>query len=245
MVNLTGNGTRRGLAVAGAVVSMLFAGGIANAQIVAFDAPTGTVGSQSYSGNIGYREDFDVLKSITVTSLGYFDYQGDGLHDGNTVTVTLYDRTGGGTALQSQSFTGTVGSLAPGSTYRFLNLSSGIDLAAGFQGAIVADGFLTASDPAGNTFSGDPAVLHGPNQDGTTATGSQLISYPTQLAYYSIGTPGLPTTPDTLGVYMAGSFQYNQLLVTTPEPSGLAFGLTAFGTLSLLARRRRNVRPQA
>jgi len=82
--------------------------------------------------------DFDVNSTIFVTRLGVFDDSSDGLF--RTITAHLYDRNATGSPLRTLVFTpGDPGILVDGS--RFKDLATFLELPAGFQGTIVAEGY--------------------------------------------------------------------------------------------------------
>jgi hypothetical protein len=102
---------------------------------VAYEVPAGTVGNQAYSGALGM--DFDVQQAVTVTRLGVFDSGGDGL--GAILTARLYNRSTRAELARLDFTSAEPGELAGGS--RFKDLAVPVDLPAGFQGTIAADGY--------------------------------------------------------------------------------------------------------
>jgi hypothetical protein len=112
-------------------------------DVAAYEVPAGTVGNQDFGGALGM--DFDVQDPITITRLGVFDSGSDGLN--STITARLFDRGSGG-ELRALAFSPQdPGELREGS--RFKDLSSPIELPAGFLGTIVAEGY-GAVEPNGN-----------------------------------------------------------------------------------------------
>src|SRR5258708_1499966 len=101
----------------GLIPALLAISGAVHAQTIAFDAASGTIGSQNFGGSLGL--DFNVVKTIQVTQLGFFDSGSDGIRGGTTsITVQLFDRSNTVTPIATQTFTfGSDGSLVPGSGY--------------------------------------------------------------------------------------------------------------------------------
>ncbi len=164
-------------------------------NVVAYDVPPTTVGSQTWTGALGM--DFDVTSAVVVTQLGAFDSGSDGL--AAPISVRLYDRdtatpVPGGTIL----FNTGEGTLVGGS--RFKALASAITLPAGFHGSIVADGY-GALEPNGNSSGGATAW---------TTNGGGAISF-VGSSRYDNAAGGYPLTLDTGPVnrYAAGTFMFD------------------------------------
>jgi hypothetical protein len=184
-----------------AVISFLLTVGLANADTIAYDFPV-VAGNQSFGGPLGM--DFNVNSPIEITALGVFDSNADGLN--SQLTVYIYDRTTG-TALAQEVFaTGNTGTLVDGE--RFLALATPLDLAAGFQGSIVAEGY--------NVEVEDNNALG----VGTTNSGGGLISF-VGSGRYGTTAGSFPTIVDVGAAnhYGAGTFEFTALKTTaTPEP---------------------------
>jgi len=102
---------------------------------IAYEVPPETLGNTALPGSVGM--DFDLDRAVIVTRLGAFDDGGIGFN--RTITVRLYDRNTQD-ELASLSFSpDDPGALIGGS--RFQDLATPIRLDAGFQGAIVAEGY--------------------------------------------------------------------------------------------------------
>ena len=187
---------------------------------VAYIVPAGTNGNQSFGGSLGM--DFNVNEDIRVTQLGVFDSGSDGLN--RELTAHIYDRNNPGSPIATLLFTpGDPGSLDGGS--RFKSLAGPLILPAGFQGAIVAEGY-GAGEQNGNTHGGAAA----------------WSVFPTSaLAYVGggrHGTAGLfPTNLDggPINRYAAGTFRFD--VIAVPEPATAM--LSVFGVVIICARRRR------
>jgi hypothetical protein len=213
----------------GLIPAFLAVSGAAHAQVIAFDVASGTVGNQNFGGSLGL--DFDVVSSIQVTQLGFFDSGSNGITAGTTITVQLYDRNNTATPLSTQTFNnGAPGTLAPGSSFSFKGIPV-ITLAPGFQGRIVAFGF-NAANPDGNT-----GIAHSWTRIDNTGLGA--ISFPSTGGFFNVGT-GYPTGADT-NTYLAGSFVFQRIVALTPEPGALALlgGLMIPGALLTYRRLRR------
>ncbi|HLK58438.1 MAG TPA: hypothetical protein VKU00_17855 [Chthonomonadaceae bacterium] len=212
----------------GLVPAFLAVSGAAHAQTIAFNTANGTVGHQNFSGSLGL--DFNVVSTIEVTNLGFFDSASDGIKGSNTtITVQLYDRNNTSTPLATATFSkGKDGTLASNSGFRFSSISF-LTLNAGFDGRIVASGF-NSNDPNGNNGHsfGDPAPTMNAGGPGG------MISFPndpntkTYHGWYALSGGVYPTSADPQGnVYLAGSFEF-QNGPRTPEPGALAllFGIS-------------------
>jgi hypothetical protein len=180
-------------------------------------------GNQSYSGPLGM--DFDVVAPISISSLGVFDSNADGL--GRQLTAYIYDRDTQ-TSVASLIFAvGNTGTLVGGE--RFLALSTPLVLAAGFHGSVVVEGY-GAGELNGN---GNP-----PFNYATLDDGGGLINFVGTSRYG--GTPGLfPTFLDVgpSNRYGAGTFVFDPADLITPEPSTVVL---LAGGLALLARMKSN-----
>ncbi|MCI0379621.1 MAG: DUF11 domain-containing protein [Gemmataceae bacterium] len=166
-----------------------------------------TPGNQGFGGSLGM--DFDVNTPITMTQMGVFDDNADGLSAFTIITplqVRLFNRD---TQVQVGP-TVTFDALSPGTlinSSRFKAIAP-ILLPAGFHGTIEANGF-SAFDQNGNTNGAatTPGVLPFP---WFTDSGGGLISFVGSGRFD--GTPGVfPTNVDggPADRYAAGTFVFN------------------------------------
>ena len=151
------------------------------------------MGNQSnHPGPLGM--DFDLIRPLTITSLGLFDSAANGL--AGSFSVRLYNRDTQAVVTSLTFSAADQGTLIDGS--RFKTLATPITLPAGFRGSIVADVF-TVADPNGNL---SPAPW-------TVNTGVGAITYVGGGRYGN--TPlTYPTTGDggPVNRYAAGTFQF-------------------------------------
>jgi len=163
--------------------------------VISYIVPANTAGNQAFGGSLGM--DFDVNSMIIVTRLGVFDDGSDGLF--RTITAHLYDRNAPVSPLRTLVFTpGDPGELVDGS--RFLDLATPLELPAGFQGTIVAEGY------GDGERSGNSGVSDFPR---STSDGGGAISFVGNSRFGN--TPGLyPTGLDggPANRYAAGTFQF-------------------------------------
>ena len=186
---------------------------------IAYDVPAPSTGNQFWDGALGM--DFDVNFPISVTAMGVYDSNQDGIS--GTVTAVIYDRnTQQQVANTLTSFTGSAGSLINGS--RFQNLASTVTLGLG-QYSMVAWGYSNF-EPNGN-WNIDNSYLSTENNGGglisfvgTSRWDNATNSYPTITA------SGLPTN-----CFYAGTFQY-----VAPVPG--AVWLLGSGLAGLMVMRR-------
>ena len=142
--------------IGGVAVAALLVGANARADI-AFDTPNTTVGNQT-AGPYNLGEEFKVgSQPIDITQLGAFDSGRNGFGSA-TITVAIYS-TAGGSPLVSETFTGTQGSLAANSSYRFQTVPTTL-LAANTTYMIVASGLGTALNPDYNSNGSSTLVTH-------------------------------------------------------------------------------------
>ena len=182
--------------------------------------PTNTQGTQdNFAGALGM--DFDVNSTIFVTRLGVFDHNSDGLLV--SITAHLYDRTATGSPLRTLVFSpGDPGTLVNGS--RFKDLATVLELPAGFEGTIVAEGYGSL-EKNGNILGARPWF---------TSDGGGAITFVGQSRF------GIPagSYPATLGGgaadrYAAGTFQFGPTLVN-PSDTVVVPTLTEWGIFSLI-----------
>ena len=202
--------------------ALLLTSALQSNAAIAYGIPGGTAGTQAYNGALG--NEFDVLSpaGISVTRLGVFDDNSDGLN--STITVGIFDRSTASLVGTSLTFTGNDGSLEDGT--RWITLVSPITLAAGFEGMVVAQGY-NGSERNGNVGTGSTAS---PTDDGGGA-----ISFVGGSRFGPGGVFAYPTNVDggPANRYHAGNFDYDII----PEPSSLALLLGAFGFFGLRRRR--------
>jgi len=122
-----------------------------HAGLIAYHVRGGQAGNQDYGGSLGM--DFDVLAPIAITQLGVFDDGSAGLN--LPITAHLYDRTATATPLATVSFATSSGATLIGGS-RFQPLAGPLVLPAGFQGAIVAEGY-GSTERNGNCHGATPA----------------------------------------------------------------------------------------
>ena len=187
----------------------------ASAQIIALDSPAPLAGNQDFIG--GFGMDFVVVdKRVTVSDLGYFDSNQDGIVGvGTQIDVSIWERddngtlndfsddTGVGIVAGTTSFTfGSDGTLDGGS--RFGSISN-VTLNPGAY-TIVAFGFGT-DDLAGNTgTSTDPEDPLPPPSTINTAGG--VLDF---VGFGRFGGTGFPPNVDSgpPNRYHAGTFKYD------------------------------------
>jgi hypothetical protein len=164
----------------------------------AYGVPAGTVGAQEFDGALGM--DFNVSRPVTVTSLGVFDSGQDGL--GRTLTAILYDRTTQ-QILATLTFTpDDPGTLIGGSRYKLV--AHGVQLPAGFQGSIVAEGY-GPGEPNGNAAVQSPTWTTNPGNDAAlsfvgTSRNGPAGAFPTNVDRF-------------VNQYAAGTFQFQPATV--------------------------------
>ncbi|MDE0596292.1 MAG: PEP-CTERM sorting domain-containing protein [Roseibacillus sp.] len=202
--------------------ALLLASALQSQAAIAYGIDAGTAGTQAYGGALG--NDFDVVSTtgISVTRLGVFDDLSDGLNA--TITVGIFDRTDGSLVGSSIAFSGNDGSLEGGS--RFTTLVLPINLPAGFQGSVVAQGY-NGAERNGNGGTG--------STPGTTDDGGGAISFVGGSRFGPAGVFAYPTSVDggPANRYHAGNFDFDVI----PEPSSLALLLGAFGFFGLRRRK--------
>lgn len=203
----------------------------AQERVIAYSVPAGTAGNQDFGGVLGM--DFDVINPVTITRLGVFDDQSDGLN--LPITARLWDRATL-SELASVEFTPEEpGELVGGS--RFKMLPTPLPLEVGFQGTISAEGY-GAEERLRNRLT-DAANIVWTTQDGNGSlqfVGSSRYGltpgfYPDGVdegpaARYAAGTfefetspPLLPGKPIVLARSGDGQVSLSWPPVTTPLPA--------------------------
>ena len=168
----------------------------ANEGTIGWDVPWGTDGNHDFAGALGM--DFVVNNPVTVTRLGIFDDDSDGIS--SIITARVYDLDNPGAPVAELVFDqNDPGLLLNGSRYR--TLSTPLVLPHGFRGTIVAVGFNSAN-PAGNMTAALPW---------TTNSGNGALFFTGTARYGDVGFPDdLPgnTTSGPANRYAAGTFEF-------------------------------------
>jgi hypothetical protein len=197
---------------------LLASAALGSAQIIAYRFPA-ISGNQSFGGALGM--DFNVNEAIYVTALGVFDSAQNGIQ--NNLDCLIYDRVTQ-QVVASKFFSPSSQGIGDGTT-NFLDLNSPVLLPAGFQGAIVAQGYGIL-EKNGNSYSASATYATQLND------GGGLITFTGQSRHGNFG--AFPTTADlNVAQYGAGNFKY-LAASPVPEPATLA----VLG-LALIAVRRR------
>ncbi len=186
-----GSALRWCVGAAAAAVVALF-GSSAAAETTAYEVAAPTTGNQAYGGSLGM--DFDVNRPILVYALGVFDSNQDGLSV--PIVARIFNRTTQQVLVTLTFPAGNTGTLVNGS--RFLSLPCPLQLPAGFQGVIEADGY-GATEQNGN--------VNGPAR--STDGGGGAISF-VGGGRYTATAGAFPTTIDggPANRYAAGTFVF-------------------------------------
>ena len=207
--------------------------GFSESNVTAYGVPSGTVGSQTYSGALGM--DFDALRPVTVSELGCFDSGANGLS--RTITVVLWSRRQNGTpANPADDTAGTVmasevfTTASPGTltgTQRFKPLATPLLLPAGSYTMVAYN--YGSGEPNGN----NAAFLNSVN------AGSGALAFVGTSRYGSATVPSSPAaswpgSPDggPAARYAAGTFRFRESAPVNTNTSAAMLGRTA----SLLTR---------
>lgn len=153
-------------------------------------------GNQNFGGSLGM--DFNVLAPITITALGAFDSDADGLK--RPINVYLYDRDTQNALVQLTLLTSN-STLIGGARFQAvpLNLLLALTLPVGFHGSIVADGYGD-TEPNGN---GGPTF-----NISTLDNGGGLIAFVGASRYGSAGQFPVNVDVGPENRYGAGTFQF-------------------------------------
>ena len=143
------------LLVAASLVALLAATGVADASIIAYTSPAGTVGNQKYGFTVGM--DFVPKFSVDVTALGLFSSTGKGFS--GTDHAVLFDGVTHAILATSQFSVSSPGTLAPGTSDFFKALVIPVRLAAGHEYTIAA--FMPTDFIANSGISGAPPIESG------------------------------------------------------------------------------------
>jgi hypothetical protein len=134
----------------------------AQTKFTAWSLPTVAQGNFETKNDYGVRNDFEVVRPITVTELGMFDHGGDGIQGSAVVRVQLYEVSGYDTLLLE---TVTFDAANPGELrggFRFRPLKQPVTLTPG-RYTLTANGFdetNPAYDVALTTSTTSPVILN-------------------------------------------------------------------------------------
>ncbi len=212
--------------VVATVVAGVLGSGQLQAGTIAYQVPSGTSGTQNFSGPLGM--DFNVQGTILVTHLGVFDDGSNGLN--RNLTAYIYDRTNTATPVVSLQFPTTdPGQLIGGS--RFKPLATPIYLPFGFQGSIVAENY-GAEERNGNSGGATPVW--------TTDSGGGALAF-VGTGRYGTTQGQYPTSPDggPANRYAAGTFIFERAPIAYDVKLGTVGNQTMTGALGMDFRTNR------
>jgi hypothetical protein len=194
----------------GLLVALVAGRRTADAQTTAYEIPAPVAGNQAYGFALGH--DFNLTAPISVTELGVFDSNADGL--GLPLNARIYNRNFTSAPLVTVNFAAgagpTSGTLA--GSQRFLPAPSSLVLPNGFLGTVVGEGYGGA-EQNGNSGGG--------NFDGTILNGGGAISFVGSSRFSGGPAGSYPTNPDGGGParYGTGTFRF------TNTPTAVSVGL--------------------
>ncbi len=222
--------------------------------VTAYSIPAPVSGNQNFGGPLGM--DFNTTLPITISHLGVFDSNADGL--AVPLTAHLYDRTNTAAPIATLNFAaGNTGTLV--GSQRFLQLGSPLNLPAGFQGTIVAEGYGATElngNGGGGTFGGTVLNSAGAlNYVGTSRFGFTPGQFPTNgdtsVAQYGAGTfqfdvakhvNGPVTFQNPTAILSQGGFPVSALIDGNVTPSvGAGWANSALGDNTAVLETTRNI----
>jgi hypothetical protein len=196
------------------------------AAVTLFNVPTQTTFFESHgNGMVGFT--FQVLKPVTVTSVGWYDHDGDGLS--RSYRVGLWGSSSGFISGQPvEALLGAAGVTISSANslqglWRVLELSTPLLLQPGLSYQIAGLDTATSTDPIRYI-----SQLFNEYSNEFTEVG--------QFFYHGTGTPTTFGVTTNGNFYLASGFELGPMLFTVPEPS--ACGLAALSLVAVLWRSR-------